>query len=100
MQQPFPWIIPSKYRGDAVKRHTHHWDSHLIQAAQEIAAEESAKYGRKISGMTLIATLATQRGEFYTEMRKRLNQRMKGLKKEYQRNERERHDNERAKLGL
>lgn len=78
-----PWYIPSKRRGQRLAKMNLYWDANLMQAASEIAAEEGAKFGIRISAPALLTNLAIHRGEYFTDVRRRLRTRYKQLNREH-----------------
>lgn len=80
-----PWVIPSRTRGNRQEDHTYKWVVEYHQAVKEIAAELSEECGRKIGFATLNMNLATQRSAYFTEVRRRLNKRVKQITKENKR---------------
>ncbi|TFC63738.1 hypothetical protein E3O62_02615 [Cryobacterium sp. TMT2-15-1] len=76
------WVFPSKQYGTRLETKTDKWNPIYLQAAKEIAVEVSNECGRKIGFATLNSNLATQRSAYFTEVRRRLNQRVIQLTKE------------------
>jgi len=85
MTEDNPWYKPHKKNGNELKNMTRKWDTMYIQAVTEIAAEESGKWGVTIAFATLNMNLSTQRSAYFTEVRRRLNERVTQLTKEKQR---------------
>lgn len=85
MNEAAQWTIPIKTRGQRAQKRSDKWDTNYIRAVQEIAAEVSVECGRKIGFATLNVNLAIQRGQYFTEVRRRLAQRVKQLNKESKR---------------
>lgn len=79
------WVLPSKQYGTRLENRSDKWNPIYLQAAKEIAAELSEELGQKIGFSTLNINLATQRSAYFTEVRRRLNERVKQISKENKR---------------
>ncbi|MEU2203563.1 hypothetical protein AB0P19_07035 [Microbacterium oleivorans] len=79
------WYVPSKRKGDPLEKQNLYWDKNLLRAAQEIGKEEKTKHGYQVSGPVLLSNLAIKRGEYYTQVRRRLKERYEQLNKESRR---------------
>lgn len=89
MIEQSPWTVANKASGSQLKKFGDRWDIHYRAAAQQIADEESARWGRKIAVTTLISNLTTGQGQYIREAR----QRLRNLIKETKENERHAHQN-------
>ena len=86
MKDVKPWSVRSKSSGHELKHSAWRWDTTFIKALHEIAEEEKERFGLKELGLTtLLINLATERSAYFTEVRRRLNERDRQLSKEKQR---------------
>lgn len=74
-----PYLIPSRWNGYETKKSSLKWEKNFLEVAKEIAAEETAKYGRTIAVPTLLTHLALKDPTF----RARYNQKMLNQEKQH-----------------
>lgn len=52
-----PYRIPSAWQGDKLKQYFLIWDTALMEAAQEIAKEETERWGARVSAAVLLTNI-------------------------------------------
>lgn len=77
-----PWILPSKVKGQSMIYPGTPRDADAHQVIKEVAADETAKYGRKISPETIIFNMCFHPSTYTRVVSARMRERYKQLKKE------------------
>ena len=84
MKNNFPWMLPKHNKGYNLEMKSLRWDPAFHQAALELATEQSKLGQGSVSVVTVVMTLALNRGN--DELRTAFRRRYLQLKREYKRN--------------
>lgn len=90
-RKPTPYRIPTAWKGDTLQQMSKKFDKSFIKALEELAQEESERWGSRHGVAPVLMNLATRNGTYFKEKRSLLRKRYYELKQEEQDQHEEEH---------
>lgn len=90
-RKPTPYKIPTAWKGDTLQQMSKKFDKAFIKALEELAQEETERWGSQHGVAPVLTNLAMRNGAYFKEKRSQLRKRYNELKQQEKHQREEEH---------